>query len=245
LTKVNIPILKTSKHTFFCENLDSFELPPSEAHHANSVLRLKPMDCIKIINGKGDLVIAEIKSISKKSLQFSVIEKRHQAKPNHHIHIAIAPTKSNDRIEFFLEKCTEIGISEITPILSKNSERKQIKIERWNKIITSAAKQSNNLNFPIINEMVLFNQFIDHSKNKDYSYFIAHCEDDQNKIELKDEKILTKKSCILIGPEGDFNMEEINLAKLNNFKPVSLGESRLRTETAGIIACHTLNLITY
>jgi len=235
--------MKTSKHTFFCEQIDDLQLSKEEAHHAAKVLRLNQGDIINVIDGKGKFVICEITSITKNELHFSIIEQREQDQPKTKLHIAIAPTKSNERIEFFLEKAVEIGISEITPILSSNSERKQIKIERWNKIIVSAAKQSNNLHFPKLNELTKLSSFFTNLAADNSKKLIAHCEEDEMKNELKNEISGHNDFCILIGPEGDFSAEEIILAKSNHFKPVSLGKTRLRTETAGIVACHTVNLI--
>ncbi len=236
--------MKTSKHTFFCNNLNDYQLPNDESHHAISVLRLKSGNLINISDGQGNYALAEIVIADKKQVTYKILEEFQQPKPKIHIHIAIAPTKSNDRIAFFLEKATEIGISEITPIITANSERKKINVERWEKILISASKQSNNHHFPILNGLTKLSDFIKNQQRKDTHYFIAHCEEDKIRTELKNELINYKNNCILIGPEGDFNQEEINLAIANNFKPVSLGNTRLRTETAGIVACHTLNLIT-
>ncbi|MFD1552636.1 16S rRNA (uracil(1498)-N(3))-methyltransferase [Putridiphycobacter roseus] len=235
--------MKTSKHTFFCNNLNDLNLPPDESHHAVGVLRLKSGNHINVTDGKGNFALVKIIEPSKKNLTFEIVEKFQQAKPTTNIHIAIAPTKSNDRIEFFLEKATEIGITEITPILSANSERKKINTERWEKILIAASKQSNNHHFPILNELTKLHDFIKENNSENTQYYIAHCEADKPRTELKDEQITQKNNCILIGPEGDFNLEEINLAITNKFKPVSLGKTRLRTETAGIVACHILNLI--
>jgi 16S rRNA (uracil1498-N3)-methyltransferase len=161
-------------------------------------------------------------------------EKQH----NYHLHIAIAPTKNMDRFEWFLEKATEIGIDEITPIICSRSERKVIKTERCNRILLSAMKQSLKVHLPKLNEAISLNDFL----KQDYegAKYIAHCEDG----EKKELKIVnkTEKYLILIGPEGDFSPKEIDLALHNQFKAVSLGTSRLRTETAGIVAVHTLNL---
>ena len=151
------------------------------------------------------------------------------------LHIAIAPTKSSDRFEFFLEKATEIGISEITPILTKNSERKKLNIVRCQKIVESAMKQSQRLFLPKLNDLTPLSAFLQQS-NSSHLKLIAHCEED-DKTELKDLVLKGKDVCILIGPEGDFNPNEIEDALAIDFKPVSLGEKRLRTETAGIYVC--------
>ena len=234
--------MKTTKHTFFCQSISELKLSEEESHHAIRVLRLKMGDLITIIDGVGTTVVGKITELNKKSLHYEIVNSRFEAPFNTEIHIAIAPTKSNDRYEFFLEKVTELGISSITPLLCSNSERKNIKLDRFEKIVMSAIKQSGNLHLPKVHELTKFSDFISNI-NQDITYFIAHCEEDQLKQELKDKLKGVKKVCILIGPEGDFTAEEINLAKTNSITPVSLGQSRLRTETAGIIACHTVRLI--
>lgn len=234
--------MRTTKHTFFCKAISELKLTEEESHHAIRVLRLKLGDLITLIDGKGTTAVGEITELSKKSLAYKIIDSRFESSLSPEIHIAIAPTKSNDRFEFFLEKVTELGVSSITPLQCSNSERKNIKLDRFEKIVMSAVKQSGNLYLPKVYDLTKFTDFVS-STDDDTHYFIAHCEDDNLKQELKDNLGNHKKICILIGPEGDFTTEEIILAKTNNFKPVSLGKSRLRTETAGIIACHTVRLI--
>lgn len=235
--------MKSGKHTFFCENINDLTLPKEECHHAFKVLRLKNNDTINIMDGKGSFAICTIESISKNELHYKIIELLFEKPKEYSLHIAIAPTKSNERIEFFLEKVTEIGIDEITPIITSNSERKVVKIERWEKIIKAAVKQSKNLYFPKLNEPINFNKFVEEQKSNIGNY-IAHCEDDSDKLFLSDEvNKINNQFCVLIGPEGDFTTQEIEFAKEQNYKPVSIGPSRLRTETAGIVACHTINLI--
>ena len=234
--------MNKSKHTFFCPQIESGTLEEDEAGHASRVLRLQVNDIISIVNGQGLKVEAVISEISKKNLSFTVqkeIEYEHTKLP---LHIAIAPTKSNDRFNFFLEKVTELGLAEISPIQSSNSERKVFKKDKAEKTLISALKQSGNLHLPLLNNLLSFKDFIRKDLG-DTKKFIAHCEDDQVKQEFKtllennDRNVV-----ILIGPEGDFTPEEITLAKEYNYTPVSLGKSRLRTETAGIIACHTVYL---
>ncbi|MEN8929454.1 MAG: 16S rRNA (uracil(1498)-N(3))-methyltransferase [Flavobacteriales bacterium] len=216
-------------------------LEKEEHVHASKVLRKKNGDSIFVMNGKGDLFQCKIEEISSKKTLISITDKKIFQKTNN-LHIAIAPTKNNNRIEFFLEKATEIGISKITPILCDRSERKVIKNERMAKIILSAAKQSNSFYVPILNEMISLSQFL--KENKSAHNFIAHCEDEDTKTDLFSRN-LEKNSIItiLIGPEGDFTSKEIELAKTKNFKELSLGESRLRTETAGIVAATHYNLL--
>jgi 16S rRNA (uracil1498-N3)-methyltransferase len=233
-------MIKT-KHTFFCEDIDIGQLSEEESHHAFKVLRLKINDQITVIDGKGYSVTAEIIEISKKSLSFNIIDKTELTEVLPQIHIAIAPTKNIDRFEFFLEKVTELGITEITPLLCSNSERKIIKDDRLKKIVLAATKQSGNLFLPKLNELTSFKTFIESETNVENN-FIAHCENDESKNDLKQYVKNLDKICILIGPEGDFTKEEIILAQQKKFKPVSLGHTRLRTETAGIIACHTVKI---
>ncbi|MFK8046465.1 MAG: 16S rRNA (uracil(1498)-N(3))-methyltransferase [Crocinitomicaceae bacterium] len=233
--------MKSSKHLFFCSDIDSNALSKEESHHATKVLRLKIGDQIKVLDGIGTIADAKITEQSKNSIAFEVVKKLKFRKSEVFLHIAIAPTKSNERIEFFLEKCTEIGISSITPIITKNSERKKINEDRWRKIIISAAKQSQSAFFPVLNPLTNFKSFVKNQQSK--LLLIAHCENSSSKNELRNEIKNEKEICILIGPEGDFTKEEINFAVENKYKPVSLGNSRLRTETAGIVACHTVNLL--
>ena len=151
----------------------------------------------------------------------------------------VAPTKLNDRYEWFLEKATEIGVSEITPILCDNSERKVIKAERYEKIILGAMKQSLKAHLPILNPMISFKEFISSEKFGTTPTFIAHC-NDVEKQSLKLLKPTSNQITILIGPEGDFSEKEIEMALQKMAKPISLGKSRLRTETAAIVACHSI-----
>lgn len=152
----------------------------------------------------------------------------------------VAPTKMNDRYEWFLEKATEIGVHEITPVICGNSERKVIKPERFEKVILSAMKQALHLRKPVLHEAIEFQELI--SQKVDGKKFIAHCEEDKERILLKDLIAPGENYSVLIGPEGDFTLTEIEKALENGWQPVSLGKSRLRTETAAIVACHTIAL---
>ncbi len=224
---------------FYCPELlnNTSFLSYEESVHCIKVLRKKVGDCINLIDGAGGFYEAKITIASQKKVFFNVIKKWTQPKSPYSLHIAIAPTKNNDRFEWFLEKATEIGIDEVTPIICEHSERKIIKNERMEKIILSAAKQSLKSKLPKINKVTSFNDFM----NKNYSShcFIAHCLTGKKK-KLKNEVV--SESTILIGPEGDFSTLEVEIALKNNFIPISLGSSRLRTETAGVIACHTIAL---
>ncbi len=207
-----------------------------ESRHIVKVLRKSVGDLLEITNGNGWLFKASIARADIKKCVATIIEKEKKPEKNFRIHLAVAPTKLNDRYEWFLEKSTEMGIDEITPILCDHSERKTIKLERYNKIVQSAMKQSLQCYLPKLNELATFKEFID--LNLEGQRFIAHCEDNQ-KSSLKEQLTPNQDVVILIGPEGDFSVKEIEMALNSNFIPVTLGETRLRTETAAIVACHS------
>ncbi|QAA83013.1 16S rRNA (uracil(1498)-N(3))-methyltransferase [Aequorivita sp. H23M31] len=212
-----------------------------ESKHIVRVLRMKEGDCFKITNGKGLIFEAEIISAQPKECIAQILSQEILEPMKYHLHLAVAPTKLNDRYEWFLEKATEIGISEITPLICDHSERKTIKLERYEKIIQSAMKQSLKAYIPTLNEVISFTDFMNSEFPKTMK-FIAHCENTDKKS-LKSLLTPKKNITILIGPEGDFSPEEIQLAKKNGFSPVTLGESRLRTETAAIVACHSVAFV--
>jgi len=215
-----------------------FTFDKTESRHIVRVLRKTEGDTIFITNGFGQLFTSEIEIANDKRCLVKIINFEDFDKPwNYYLHVAIAPTKLNDRFEWFLEKATEIGIDEITPIICEHSERKVIKSERLTKIIHSASKQSLKYHIPKLNKAITFNQFI--NSNFEGQLFIAHCEETQKKS-LKSQLKPSQKTTILIGPEGDFTIKEIQQSLEHNFIPVSLGESRLRTETAGIVAVHSV-----
>ena len=212
-----------------------------ESKHIAKVLRLSVGDVIQLVDGKGTFFKAEIISEEEKKCSVQVLEKEEYfGKRNFDIHIAIAPTKNIARFEWFLEKSTEIGIDSITPLICKNAERKVIKAERLNKIIEAAMKQSIKAYHPKLHPLTSFNDFINQQHKG--QLFIAHCEN-TNKCELKNEIKRNEHITILIGPEGDFTSKEIIDATNKGFTPISLGNSRLRTETAGIVACNTVHLV--
>ncbi len=219
---------------------NTYTLNEEESKHCIRVLRLTAGDEITLIDGKGGLFMTRIVSPEPKRCMVEVYESTLGfEKRNHHLHIAIAPTKNIERFEWFLEKATEIGIDEITPIICEHSERKVINNERLEKIIISAVKQSIKAYIPILNPMISFKQFV--QSNQPGDLFIAHCAT-KGLNHLKNEIKPTNKCSILIGPEGDFSHSEINFALTHKFKEISLGTSRLRTETAGVAACHIVNL---
>jgi 16S rRNA (uracil1498-N3)-methyltransferase len=211
-----------------------------ESKHIVKVLRKKEGDLLTITNGRLELFNVEITIADTKKCLVKIKSIIHKKKHHYKLHIAIAPTKMNDRMEWFLEKATEIGIDEITPVFCNNSERKIIKKERFEKIIQSAMKQSLQTHLPKLNEPKNFSEFI--TQEFEGEKFIAHCEELEKK-QLKSLIHPNKNYIILIGPEGDFSLKEIELALKNNFTPVAIGNTRLRTETAGIVACHTISLI--
>jgi 16S rRNA (uracil1498-N3)-methyltransferase len=228
---------------FFTPDLsgDSYQLSEEESKHIIRVLRFRKGDTIFLTNGRGDFFTAEITDENPKACIVKVIDANHEfGKRNYRLHVAIAPTKNIERFEWFLEKATEIGIDEITPLICDHSERKEIKIERLNKVIVSALKQSVKAYLPRLNPALSFGQCV--SASTDNLKFICSTEADKNNL-LKNLYSKAKDVLVLIGPEGDFSKEEIKLAGKNNFEVVSLGESRLRTETAGIAACHTIALM--
>jgi len=225
---------------FYLENPEKeIILSAEESKHATKVLRKKEGDILNFTDGKGAFYKAEITVADTRKCRLEIVSSEQKPKQhNYYLHIAIAPTKNMNRYEWFLEKATEIGIDEITPIICSHSERKVIKTERCNRILLSAMKQSLKFHLPKLNEAISLKDFLkqDFKGNK----YIAHCEDGK-KVALRTEDKVAKTT-ILIGPEGDFSTKEIDMALQNQYKAVSLGTSRLRTETAGIVAIHTINV---
>ena len=218
----------------------TYSLDEEESCHCVRVLRYTRGDEILLTNGQGMTYTAVITNPHPKHCEFEVRTAEKQSKHHsNYIHIAIAPTKNVERIEWFVEKCTEIGVDEITPLLCRFSERKQLRIDRLQKIILSAAKQSLTPYLPKLNEMTDCTEFIRRAEEE--TRFIAHCYK-EDKRDLRNEIKPGKSVVVMIGPEGDFSEQEIAEALQHNFVPVSLGDSRLRTETAGIVACHICNL---
>ena len=218
----------------------SYFLSEAESKHCIRVLRLKEGSPIVLVNGRGALHKAEIVDANPKKCQVFTKEIIDPFEPlSYDLHIAIAPTKNIDRTEWFLEKVTEIGISTITPILSEHSERKVIKKERLEKVIVAAMKQSLKAFKPSLGDLMNFEDFVKscNARNK----YIAHCNEPSGRKVLSKENV-GESTCILIGPEGDFSETEVELAKQHGFTEISLGKSRLRTETAGVVACHTVAL---
>lgn len=241
-------------HLFYTPELPDgvHELPPEEAGHAIRVLRLKEGDMLSLTDGKGNFYDARITLASPKHCLFEVVD-THADTPlwNGQIHLAVAPTKNMDRMEWFVEKATEIGVNRITLLDCDNSERHIVKTARLDKIAISAMKQSHKAFKPIITDMTPFGSFL--QDLPDGQRFIAHChealeQDGQESIHLSGRNFLgdllapEQDACVLIGPEGDFSFSEVERAVGNGFTPVSLGESRLRTETAALVAVHLMYL---
>ncbi len=222
--------------------LASYCLSKEESKHATQVLRLKAGEHIHIVDGKGGFFDTEITELSKNQCQVEI--KKYTANYGQQpfqVNLAVAPTKNMDRFEFFLEKATEIGVDTIVPLLCKHSERKQIKEERLQRILIAAMKQSGKATLPQLAPLTPFADFI--NTPLEGNRLIAHCRA-EDKGTLFDHKLTqTPATWILIGPEGDFSTQEIELALKHNFNPISLGTSRLRTETAAIVACSQINFI--
>lgn len=221
-------------------SVSQFTFSTEESKHIVKVLRKTPGDILHITNGKGYLFDAKILITDSKRCTAEIISTTKKHQKMHWFHMAVAPTKSNDRFEWFLEKATEIGVSEITPIICERSERKVVKQERMQKVVQAAMKQSLRTYLPKINDAMSYKDFI--AKEREGLLFIAHCEDVE-KMELKRRVAPDKDITILIGPEGDFSLSEIKQSYEKGFLPVSLGENRLRTETAALVACTTVNMI--
>ena len=252
--------------------------PEAEARHAVQVLRKQIGDELQFVDGKGNWYTGIITEIGKKKCVLKITSKKEHHEPLPvHVHLAIAPTKNIDRLEWCLEKATEIGVSEITPILCHHSERRRIREDRLEKVLVAAMKQSLKAYLPKLNPLTKFTDFVEKAGVRSQEsvassvsatarassptgafpnsespplqtsstplHFIAHCVNDSQKQSLQRNYRSGADVCILIGPEGDFSPEEIEMAIKHDFRAVSLGRSRLRTETAGIAAVHTIALV--
>jgi 16S rRNA (uracil1498-N3)-methyltransferase len=230
-------------HIFYTPDIlgKNYILNETESKHCVRVLRLEQGDEITLVDGRGGFFTAEIAEPNPKRCLVNVVKSElNFGLRNYQVHIAIAPTKNIERIEWFLEKATEIGINRVIPLLCRYSERKEIKAERLEKVMVSAMKQSLKAYLPQLDPLTKFNDFI--SQPFDGQKFRAHC-DEQHRDLLKKLVVPNQNYLILIGPEGDFSSEEIEAAIKAGFRPVTLGDSRLRTETAGVVACHTFNFL--
>ena len=230
-------------HIFYTPDLsgNTYTLDETESKHCVRVLRLEKGDEIMLVDGRGGFYTAEIADPNPKRCAVTVVKSEQNfGERRFQVHLAIAPTKNIERIEWFLEKATEIGINRVIPLLCRYSERKEIKNERLEKVMVSAMKQSLKAYLPQLDDLTKFKDLI--NQPFEGQKFIAHCEE-QHRDLLKNLVVPNQNYLILIGPEGDFSTDEIEMALKAGFQPVSLGESRLRTETAGVVACHTFNLL--
>lgn len=231
-------------HIFYTENITNnlAELDPDESRHLHKVLRLKNNDPVWVTDGNGQIYNAQIeKSDIKNSVLTVISESDIYQKPDYYIHIAVSPTKNTDRIEWFVEKAVEFGIDEISFLKSDRSERKHINTDRLARIAKSAMKQSLKGTLVKINELEKFRNFILNT-DQEQSLYIGHLEEGK-KDSLMNLANKNGKYLVLIGPEGDFSPDELALAKEQGFQSITLGNSRLRTETAALAACHILNII--
>ncbi len=226
---------------FYADNRkgNQFFLEGDDYRHGVKVLRLKVGDEINVIDGKGSLFICSVSDLSKHTMVVEVVDEEIFSKPNYDLKVAISPTKNLSRFEWFVEKAVEIGVSEIIPIICKRTEKPTIKRDRAMRIIRSAMKQSMNIYEPQLHPVTSLQEVINDyvAENK----FIAFVEEDTrllSQCEINDSQVL-----ILIGPEGGFTSDEVELARKAFFFPVSLGKSRLRTETAGVVACQTIKIM--
>lgn len=234
-------------HLFYTAAIEpqhkDFILCEDESKHAIRVLRLVTGDIVGLVDGRGGWYTAEIIDPHPKRTVLKILTvKESFNKLNYDLHIAIAPTKSIDRIEWFLEKATEVGISEITPLLVEHSERKEVKLDRLNKVVVSAMKQSLKAYLPKINPLISFSDFLVQQETTSAVKVITHCAEGEKKF-LNKVCPAGGKYLVLIGPEGDFSTAEVSKALAMGYLPVSLGESRLRTETAALASCIELSLV--
>lgn len=221
-------------------------LPESDSGHCVRVLRMKAGDILQVVDGSGNLYHCVLEDAHPKhaSVRIESVEELPKTWPNN-ITVGIAPTKNSDRMEWLVEKLVELGVDKIVPLRCRHSERKDINIERLNKIAVSAMKQSLKAILPVIEPMTPYKDFIESVPQASTSQrFIAYCDDEVERRLFAREYIPGKDTYLLIGPEGDFSPEEVQLALSRGWMPVSLGDNRLRTETAALFsvaAAHTLN----
>jgi 16S rRNA (uracil1498-N3)-methyltransferase len=232
-------------YLFYSESIsgNTHSLPPDESKHCIKVLRLKKGDSVNLTDGKGSLFESIIIDDNFKKTSLEITGRKDQyGQKTFNLHLAVAPTKNLHRYEWFLEKATEVGIDRITPFVCKHSERRTIQWDRLNKIITAAMKQSLKAYHPILDNVIDFQKFI--LQDFKHEKYIAYCnEKENNNNSIKEIYQKGEDALILIGPEGDFSGDEIDKALKAGFKPITLGPSRLRTETAALVACISINLL--
>ena len=238
--------MKEVRYFYVPDAANQVELPAEEATHALRVLRLKGGDEIFLMDGEGSFFRAEVTAASSKRCLYEIKEEMPQQRAwKGHIHLAIAPTKMMERIEWMAEKATEIGFDELSFLNCQFSERKVVKTPRIDKIVISAVKQSHKAWKPVVNELVSFKEFI--QTPRPGRKFICHCYEEVEKKDFFTEISGIQNAdagdiTVLVGPEGDFSIDEVRLALENGYESVSLGTSRLRTETAGLVAVHMAHI---
>ena len=234
-------VLMKEERFFYVPNAtDVDRLPQEEAAHATRVLRLKEGDSIFLIDGEGGIHQAVVTIATNKQCQYKITNTTTLPQSENRIHIAIAPTKMMERMEWMAEKATEIGIDEISFLEGQFSERRKMRVDRIEKTVISAMKQSRKAWMPAINDMISVKQFID--TPREGRKFICHCHEEIPRIPLQQKIEEGQSFTVLIGPEGDFSIEEVEYALKHGYESVSLGDFRLRTETAALVALMTIRL---
>ena len=234
-------VLMKEERFFYVPNAtDVDRLPQEEAAHATRVLRLKEGDSIFLIDGEGGIHQAVVTIATNKQCQYKITNTTTLPQSENRIHIAIAPTKMMERMEWMAEKATEIGIDEISFLEGQFSERRKMRVDRIEKTVVSAMKQSRKAWMPAINDMIPVKQFID--TPREGRKFICHCHEEIPRIPLQQKIEEGQSFTVLIGPEGDFSIEEVEYALKHGYESVSLGDFRLRTETAALVALMTIRL---
>ncbi|AHJ98011.1 16S rRNA (uracil(1498)-N(3))-methyltransferase [Hymenobacter swuensis] len=229
-------------HTFFAPDLTTaptYQLPEDESKHAVRVLRLTEGDPVLLVNGQGSVYEAAVAEANPKRCLLRVVQTQQVARRAYQVHLAVAPTKNLDRMEWLVEKATEMGVDTITFLRCARSERREMKLDRLEKIAISALKQSGQAWLPQLTELTDFGRFLPTVAPE--TTFIAHLEDGE-RTPLARVAALGSGCCVLIGPEGDFTPQEIAAAFARGIRPVTLGASRLRTETAALAAVHTVHV---
>lgn len=236
--------MKETRFFYVPDAENATELPAEEASHAVKVLRLKGGDELMLMDGVGNFYRAEVTLAAPHHCLYRILEKMPQPRQwQGSVHLAIAPTKMNDRIEWLAEKATEVGLDELSFLNCQFSERRNLKTERISKIVVSAVKQSHKAFMPVVNELTPFKQFV--AAHHEGHRYIAHCYQEVDRVNLFDELCrlnASEDALVMIGPEGDFSIDEVRLAVNAGFVSVDLGKSRLRTETAGLSAVMMMQL---
>lgn len=220
---------------------DDYTLSAEESKHCVRVLRMAEGESVVLVDGRGNRYDGEIDRAEAKGCRVRILRRtEHYGSRPFRLHLAIAPTKQMERMEWMVEKCTEMGIDAVTMLATEHSERREVKTERLDKVAVAAMKQSLKAYLPEVHPMTEFRRFV--ASCTETQRFIAHCREGEKK-RLDEACRPGEDAVVLIGPEGDFSAEEVAFAEEHGFVPVTLGTSRLRTETAGIVACHSINFM--